>query len=172
MKASEAALLVAEIEAIYEHEFPTATREIWTRVIADVALEEAIPAVSLMLRTHRFKPVPADFFAALAAIRPGGPSGIEAWEQVCRSVSAHGWDGDHSDVPAEAREVAEAIGWQAIGMSPTTDTWMQRHFIRHYEARMERRTREQLVSPGLAAGGPLGELAAGLFEPPAMEAGQ
>lgn len=171
MTASEASQIVGLIEATWDHEVSDATRAAWMRLIADLGYAEAEAAVARLGVTFRYRrPMISDLVAEVMAGRPGPPDGLAAWEAVCRSIAAGGWNGDHSNVPELAREVARQIGWEAIGLSSSQDTWMQRHFIRAYEARAERLGRQEQIG-ALGGGEGLAELAGEMLAHPALGEG-
>ena len=162
MEMTKALKVIAYIEMAYNTEFEDGTRMVWVDQMHDLDYEEGLAVAKHMVATVPYKPVPAHFRGAVADVREAGRSdGLAAWDQVCASIVANGWDGDHSGLPPDVCEIADAIGWRTIGMSSTDDAWMQKHYIARYEARAERRVRGEQAP--IEAGTEVEALADGLF---------
>lgn len=149
MNISQALDVIAYAEAVFKTELPEPTVKAWAEMLLDLDYDEAKDAVRDAASGTDWLTIAAVRKAAVAR-RSALPSPEQAWHQVLSAFTSYQGEIGSNCHPVVA-EVARCIGWDTIGMSSTEDSWMQRHFIKLYEARAERVLHETNVLPMLEA---------------------
>lgn len=145
MTRAEVAQLLMVVSATYPNvALNEGTTAAWYTLLGDLSFDVATNALRRVLATRMIPsiPTPGEIRReATLIMHPGIPTAAEAWRQVLNNLTAKraGWGltGIHS----LAVRAADAIGWQAIGMSEQPDT-IRAQFMRSYEAIREQELRE------------------------------
>lgn len=140
----------------------------WHLILDDIGVDEAIAVLADIARSGAQFPPPPGVIAKtvldLRDIAAGtrAPDADEAWAEIQRGISTHGWTNGPPEWSHPAvRAVVAALTWRELCMSTNADT-IRAHFLRLYDTAWRRVVNEQRSVARVALDSPrrIGELPA------------
>ena len=125
------------------------TAALWAKMLADIPYATAEAALMKVLSTSKFFPTVAGIRAAAVDLSsPRLPSAAEAWGEVTRAISRHGYYGQEEALASMSPPVASVVrllGWREICLSEEPEI-LRAQFRKAYETQVGR-DREMMVLP-------------------------
>ena len=144
MTAQEVAKLLAFITAVYPSiDIRQGTVEAWAELLGDLPYEVAVAGTKKVLAQQEYPTLPAVGkirAACLDLTTPRLPTAMDAWGEVKRAISNHGYYSPEEALASLSPPVAKVVrmlGWREICLSEEPEI-LRAQFRKAYEAVVER----------------------------------